>query len=226
MDTSIKIINQQEVLGKNFTVYGTFDNPLFLAKDVAGWIEHSDASTMAKAVDEEERLTQTLFVSGQNRDCLFLTEEGLYEVLMQSRKPIAKAFKKKVKVILKELRTKGITAAPATIDAIIADPEFGIKLLSSLKEERIKRAEAEKQLVVAKQIAQEKTIQLDENKEWYTIKRFAKENRLDWRSISWQALKALSHEHGYMVKKIFDANYGEVNIYHKNVFGILYGVAV
>ena len=29
-------------------------------------------------------------------------------------------------------------------------------------------------------------------------------------------------EHGYEIKKIFDANYGEVNVYHKNVFKILY----
>ena len=36
------IISQQQVLNKNFTVYGTFENPLFLAKDVAEWIEHSN----------------------------------------------------------------------------------------------------------------------------------------------------------------------------------------
>lgn len=36
-----------------------------------------------------------------------LTENGLYEVLMQSRKPIAKQFKKGVKAILKEIRTNG-----------------------------------------------------------------------------------------------------------------------
>ena len=33
-------------------------------------------------------------------------------------------------------------------------------------------------------------------------------------------MKALSCELGYEVKKIFEANYGEVNIYHKNVFEI------
>ena len=37
----------------------------------------------------------------------FLTEDGLYEVLMQSRKPIAKQFKKKVKEILKQIRKTG-----------------------------------------------------------------------------------------------------------------------
>ena len=49
----------------------------------------------------------TIQSSGQKRKMWFLTEDGLYEVLMQSRKPIAKQFKKKVKAILKEIRKTG-----------------------------------------------------------------------------------------------------------------------
>lgn len=67
-------------------------------------------------------------------------------------------------------------------------------------------------------LIEEKTMQLDESKEWYSIKRYAQENRLNWRSIKWRALKAISYELGYTIKKIFDANYGEVNVYHRNVF--------
>ena len=107
MSTELKIINQQEVLGKDFKIYGTKDNPLFLAKDVAEWIEHSKPSMMLNSIDEEEKLKETLFTSGQNREMWFLTEDGLYEVLMQSRKPIAKAFKKEVKKILKQIRQTG-----------------------------------------------------------------------------------------------------------------------
>src|SRR5574344_740988 len=103
----LQIINQQEVLGKDFKIYGTKDNPLFLAKDVAEWIEHSKPSMMLNSIDEEEKLKETLFTSGQNREMWFLTEDGLYEVLMQSRKPIAKQFKKEVKRILKQIRQTG-----------------------------------------------------------------------------------------------------------------------
>ena len=60
-----------------------------------------------RSVDEEEKLKETLFTSGQNREMWFLTEDGLYEVLMQSRKPIAKQFKKEVKKILKQIRQTG-----------------------------------------------------------------------------------------------------------------------
>ena len=62
---------------------------------------------MMRNVDKEEKLTQTLFVSGQGREYWFLTEDGLYEVLMQSRKPKAKEFKKEVKKILKSIRKTG-----------------------------------------------------------------------------------------------------------------------
>ena len=104
---NLMVFEEREVLGKDFKIYGTKESPYFLAKDVKEWIEHSDVSMMLKKIDEEEKLVQTLFVSGQNREMWFLTEDGLYEVLMQSRKPIAKEFKKEVKKILKQIRTTG-----------------------------------------------------------------------------------------------------------------------
>lgn len=101
---NIEVIDEREVLGFDFKVYGDVDNPLFLAKDVANWIEHNKPSEMILNVDDDEKLKAIISHSGQSREMWFLTEDGLYEVLMQSRKPIAKEFKKKVKEILKELR--------------------------------------------------------------------------------------------------------------------------
>lgn len=65
---------------------------------------------------------------------------------------------------------------------------------------------------------EQKTEQLDDSKEWYSIKRWAKEHNMNWRCINWRRMKALSYGLGYEIKKIFDANYGQVNIYHINVF--------
>lgn len=107
MKDNLKLIEQREVLGKEFKIYGDFENPLFLAKDVAKWIEHSDVSMMLKSIDDEEKVTNIVCTLGGNQKMLFLTEDGLYEVLMQSRKPIAKAFKKEVKKILKSIRKNG-----------------------------------------------------------------------------------------------------------------------
>lgn len=109
---ALTIINEQDVLGKRFKIYGTFEEPLFLAKDVAEWIEHSDRSKMLKNVDEDEKVKNIVLTPGGNQEMWFLTEDGLYEVLMQSRKPIAKAFKKEVKKILKALRTGEAVLVP------------------------------------------------------------------------------------------------------------------
>lgn len=123
MANEIQVLKQTELLGQQFAVYGTPDEPLFLAKDVAAWIEHTDTSKMVQCVDEDEKLTRTMFVSGQNREVWLLTENGLYEILMQSRKPIAKEFKKGVKKILHEIRTVGgylSTKADDTPEMIMA----------------------------------------------------------------------------------------------------------
>lgn len=112
MSNEITIIEQREVLGKDFKIYGTLEDPLFLAQDVANWIEHSKASIMLEGIDDSEKLKETLFTSGQNREMWFVTEDGLYEILMQSRKPIAKQFKKQVKLILKTIRITGHYETP------------------------------------------------------------------------------------------------------------------
>lgn len=103
----LKVLDEREVLGKEFKMYGTIENPLFLAKSVAEWIGERDGYTVSRKVDEDEKVIHTLCVSGQSREMTFLTEDGFYEVLMLSRKPIAKAFKKEVKQILKQIRVTG-----------------------------------------------------------------------------------------------------------------------
>ena len=120
----LKIFEQREVLGKEFRIYGDVKNPLFLAKDVAEWIDYgvSNVSKMVKNVDEDEKIiTRT-----NNTSATFLTEDGLYEVLMQSRKPIAKQFKKQVKTILKQIRETG-GYIPVSQDE--SDEEFLAKAL-------------------------------------------------------------------------------------------------
>ena len=157
----LTIIDERNVLGKDFRIYGDFDNPLFLAKDVAEWIDYAykdswkvnrDVSKMLETVDEEEKLKSTLKLGGEdyshggireNVEVWFLTEDGLYEVLMQSRKPIAKAFKKEVKEILKSVRKHGAYMTDNTLEEALTNPDFGIKLLTKLKEEKEARQKLE-----------------------------------------------------------------------------------
>lgn len=83
---------------------------MFLAKDVAEWIEHQDVTSMLRNIVADEKILRSL--SGESPDAgnpykWFLAEDGLYEVLMLSRKPIARQFKKQVKEILKTIRKTG-----------------------------------------------------------------------------------------------------------------------
>ena len=138
----LQIIEQREVLGKEFKIYGDFENPLFLAKDVAEWIEHSNPRVMLNTVDENEKVVNNVYTLGGVQESWFLTEDGLYEVLMQSRKPIAKAFKKEVKIILKTIRQNGMYVT----DKLLDDPDLAIKAFTKLKEERQKRKALETQI--------------------------------------------------------------------------------
>lgn len=129
----IAIINKSNLLGKEINVYGTLEEPLFLAKDVAEWIEHSDVSTMIRNIDDDEKLVYTNpnnVCGGQN--AWFLTENGLYEVLMQSRKPIAKQFKKGVKEILRTIRKTGSYSVQNTFKDKVEGSMIWVRGISDL----------------------------------------------------------------------------------------------
>ena len=104
----INILETVNLQGHELNIYGTKEEPLFLAVDVAKLIDYSVGHTshMLNTVDEDEKLVATIVRSGQRRDMWFLTEYGFYEVMMQSRKPMARRFKVGVKCILKELRLR------------------------------------------------------------------------------------------------------------------------
>ena len=130
MKNELQVIDEREILGKQFRVYGDFENLLFLAKDVAEWIDYSkksngsyDVNSMLRMVDEDEKLVRKISVSGQNRNMWFLTEDGFYEVCMQSTKPNAKIFKKEVKKILKTIRKTGMYMTDNVWDTITSNPE-------------------------------------------------------------------------------------------------------
>lgn len=105
MFKTTEVLKRTELLGQQFEVYGTPQEPLFKAKDVATLLGLTNQRDFVKRVDDDE--LRKLNLPGQSGETWMLTEDGLYEVLMQSRKPIAKSFKKGVKAILKEIRTNG-----------------------------------------------------------------------------------------------------------------------
>lgn len=117
----IKVFHKSTFLDKEIDVWNTAEEPLFRASDVANWLSITNARVMVTRLDQEE--VRKLNLRSRQGETWFLTEDGLYEALMQSRKPIAKQFKKGVKEILKSIRTTGgyiATTAADTPEAIMA----------------------------------------------------------------------------------------------------------
>jgi len=108
------VVQETDILGRKISLYGSIDNPMFLAIDVADWIEYSKAangkcntSVMLKSIDDCDKGLNIVKTPGGEQNALFITENGLYEVLMQSRKPIAKSLKREIKAYLKQIRLTG-----------------------------------------------------------------------------------------------------------------------
>ena len=180
--------------------------PWLVGKDVALALGYSDTSDALKRhVDPEDKLTRRFADSGQSREMYIINESGLYSLVLSSKLPGAKKFKRWVtSEVLPSIRKHGLYA----VDQLLANPDLAIQAFSALKEEREKRKSLE--------------AELDGSKEWYSIKRVAHLNGVTHKFFDWRKLKLESQRQGYGVKKIFDANYGEVNIYHMHVWEKVY----
>jgi prophage antirepressor-like protein len=178
--------------------------PWFVLKDVCGVLGLESAHKVAERLDEDERnqipLTDNL---GRQQNTTVISESGLYNVILRSDKPEAKKFKRWVthEVLPQIRKTGGYAAVPKThIEAVEA-------YLAELKEKE--------RLAFEKRNLQ---IELDESREYFTVKRVAALNGIYWKKINWKALKNTSAAMELDVRKIFDGNYGKVNAYHISVW--------
>jgi anti-repressor protein len=115
--------------------------PWFVAADVCKVLDLSNPTIAASRLDEDERAKFNL---GRQGETTIVSEAGLYTLVLGSRKPEAKAFKRWIThEVIPTIRRHGAYATETTIESIIADPESGIKLLQALKAEQERRKEAE-----------------------------------------------------------------------------------
>lgn len=86
-------IFKNEEFGEIRTV--TVNNePWFVGKDVANILEYTNtAKAIRDHIDEEDKLTERIVLSGQNREVIVINESGLYSLILSSKLPTAKKFK-------------------------------------------------------------------------------------------------------------------------------------
>ena len=135
----MKIVGQLKFDNKFLDVYESLDEPIFRAGDVASIIEYSDGNTykMLEMCEQDEKLKLPIVVAGQRRSVSFITERGLYNILEQSRKPIARKWRRIINDELIELRkSRGNDIVEQfdywddILDTLFIDEETGVLMQS------------------------------------------------------------------------------------------------
>ena len=140
--------------------------PWFVAADVCKALDLEDTGRATSRLDEDE-LTRIKIVSGgQNREVIVVNEPGLYSLVLGSRKPEAKAFKRWITHdVIPSIRKHGAYMTPESLEAAILNPDYLLRLVTALKEETDKRKvleAANSTLTVDNQIMKPKADYFDE----------------------------------------------------------------
>ena len=118
------------------------NQPYWVLKDVCDVLELSNPTVVANRLEDDERAKFNL---GRQGWVNIVNEYGLYNLVLGSRKPEAKNFKRWVThEVLPAIRKHGGYLTPDKVEEILTNPDSIIRLATQLKEERAKRAEAEK----------------------------------------------------------------------------------
>jgi len=176
--------------GKELTVATRNDVILFDPKEVGMCLELKENTIFHKLQTLDEGIEKIHFTKDEaenlfNSRCIsntsssnfgktYLTEQGVYQFVMESRSQEAKKFKTWIcREVLPSIRKHGMYATPMTIDNMIANPAAAIKLLEALqreKEEKRVEQEARKRAEESQRIEQEARERAEKERLWIRSK--------------------------------------------------------
>lgn len=176
--------------------------PWFVGKDVAGALGYSNtADAVQKHVDDDDRLTSQIAIAGQNRNIVIINESGLYSLVLSSKLPTAKKFKRWVtNEVIPSIRKHGAYMTPETLEAAILNPDTMIKLCTALKDEQEKRKALEQQIESQKP-AVLFTGAVETSKTSILIGELAKMLKQNGINIGQNRLFEWMRENGYLIKR-------------------------
>lgn len=174
------------------------DTPYFVGKDVTDILGYQNPSkALADHVDPEDKLNNKTLASLGQRGGWLINESGLYSLILSSKLPQAREFKRWVtSEVLPTIRKNGMFAT----DELLDNPDFAIATLQRLKEER----EAKKLLEAKIEADRPKVLFAEAVSASHTsilvgeLAKLLKQNGVDigaTRLFSW--LRA----HGYLIKR-------------------------
>lgn len=174
------------------------NEPYFVGKDVADILEYTNtAKAIRDHVDDEDKLTERIVLSGQNREVIFINESGLYSLILSSKMPNARKFKHWVtSEVLPSIRKHGMYAT----EELINNPDLLISVAKELKAER----ERNKALQEDNEIMRPKAIFADAVSTSKTsilvgdLAKILKQNGID---TGQKRLFAWMRDNGYLIKR-------------------------
>ena len=119
--------------------------PWFVGKDVANILEYQNGSRdINRHVDSEDRQKAMVFDGNQDKETILINESGLYSLILSSKLPTAKRFKRWVtSEVLPAIRKHGGYLTKEKMEEALLNPDVLIKLATQLKSERDARKQAE-----------------------------------------------------------------------------------
>lgn len=172
-----------------------------VGKDVAERLGYKDTSdALKKHVDEDDKLTRRFADSGQNREMYVINESGLYSLVLGSKLPNAKKFKRWVtSEVLPAIRKHGGYLTTEKVEEALLNPDVLIRLATELKDEREARRALESKVAEdAPKVLFAKAVEQAENSILVgDLAKLIKQNGTD---IGQKRLFARLREEGYLGK--------------------------
>lgn len=143
------------------------NEPYFVGKDVADVLGYNESNkAISRHIDEEDRMKHPIPSTGGIQSSWVINESGLYSLILSSKLPTAKKFKRWVtSEVLPSIRKHGAYMTSATIEQAILNPDTIIKLATALKAEQSKNKQLQavnSELAVNNQIMKPKADYFDE----------------------------------------------------------------
>ena len=145
-DNKIQLFNNDEF--GEIRIIEVDGEPWFVGKDVATALGYNNPrDAFKKHIDEEDKGVAKCDTLGGTQETTIINESGLYSLVLSSKLPTAKKFKRWVtSEVLPTIRKHGMYASVDTVEKMLADPDAAIRILNEIKAEREKRKELESKI--------------------------------------------------------------------------------
>ena len=193
--------------------------PWFVATDVCRALEIGDTQSALRRLDDDEKGKDSIRTLGGNQELLIISESGLYSLVLGSRKPEAKTFKRWIThEVIPAIRKTGVYSVKPLSQAemLLEQAKLLVRQEQRMSAMEIKQSETEKR-IDALETKLNPTLGMD----WYTITGYIslkkyRVNPNDYAMLGKQA-SSLSREKGYPIGSAPHPSYGKVGIYSSDI---------